>query len=71
MNYLFSTTMNPSDSKISPKYVDSVHLLAKMLMDFFDKNKSLSGGFNQFSKRIANLIDLVNAEKFDFEDLDA
>ena len=71
VNYLFSTTMNPSDSKISPKYVDSVHLLAKILMDFFDKNKSFSGGFNQFSKRIANLIDLVNAEKFDFEDLDA
>ena len=78
IKHMFSRTENPSDSEISPEYMERIHETGAILLNFSDKIQSLKvseglklDGFNHFAKRMKNLIDLINAEKFDFEDLHA
>ena len=78
IKHMFSRTENPSDSEISPEYMERIHETGAILLDFSEKIKLLRvseglelDGFNYFAKRMKNLIDLINAEKFDFEDLHA
>lgn len=78
IKHMFSRTENPSDSEISPDYMERMHETGKILMDFSDGiqksrmiNDGKSNNFQNFATRMTNLIDLINAEKFDFEDLHA
>ena len=75
---MFSRTENPSDSDISPDYMKRVHESGAILLDFserlqqFKQSKGFkSNEFQHFASRMKNLIELVDAEKFDFEDLNA
>ena len=77
VKHMFSRTENPSDSEISSEYIERIHETGSILLNFSDikrqreSNNLQSGGFKRFSVKMKNLIDLINAEKFDFEDLDA
>ena len=95
---MFARTENPSDSKISQKYLSRVHetshILVKLteairlaedetnlnattdVFGFFRRKSSMKSklkmnDFLNVVARIENLIGLINAEKFNFEDLDA
>ena len=73
---MFARTENPSDSKISQNYLARVHetssiLLASARAIRNDGSKSKTNDLSAVIKRIQNLISLINAEKFNFEDLDA
>ena len=78
IKHMFSRTENPSDSEISPDYMERIHETGAILLDFSEIIRAIkesgnikSSGFKSFSNRMENLIDLINAEKFDFEDLHA
>ena len=78
IKHMFSWTENPSDSEISPDYMERMHETGKILLNFSDKIQETrqlqddrSASFTNFASRMKNLIDLINAEKFDFEDLHA
>ena len=80
VDHMFARTDNPTDSSISNKYIERIHeaayILQKMSKSIENEKK------NQYSPaskpdlqsvqmRIDNLIELINAEKFDFEDVEA
>ena len=80
VDHMFARTDNPTDSSISKKYIERIHeaafILQKMSKSIENEKK------NQYSlvskpdlqsvqERIDNLIELINAEKFDFEDVEA
>ena len=78
IKHMFLRTENSTDSEISPDYMERMHEIGKILLDFSDKireAKTIKNGMcynlTNFSLRMKNLIGLVNAEKFDFEDLSA
>ena len=78
IKHMFSRTENPSDSEISPEYMERIHETGAILLNFSEKLKLWKvsqdlkpDNINHFAKRMKNLIDLINAEKFDFEDLEA
>ena len=78
IKHMFSRTENPSDSEISPDYIERIHETGAILLNLSDKIRKFKQtggveckGFQYFAKRMKNLIDLINAEKFDFEDLHA
>ena len=78
IKHMFSRTENPSDSDISPDYMKRIHETGAILLDFSEKLQKFkqskgvkSNDFQHLASRMKNLIELVNAEKFDFEDLNA
>ena len=82
IDHMFARNDNPTDSSISDNYVIRIHeaasILRKMAMSIYNENKNLtsptkSNLFNLESveERMINLIDLINGEKFDFEDVEA
>ena len=99
LHHMFAQTENPSDSKISQKYLNRVHETARILSNMahaihlldleqsnmknkphsfgriiekdFMKSKIKTNDLSNLIKRMGNLIGLINAEKFNFEDLDA
>ena len=78
IKHMFSWTENPSDSEISPEYMERMHETGKILLNLSNKIQETrqlqdgrSASFTNFASRMKNLIDLINAEKFDFEDLHA
>ena len=78
IKHMFSRTENPSDSEISPDYMERIHETGAILLDFSDKiseftlsSMKKTDSFKHFGIRMKNLIELINAEKFDFEDLNA
>ena len=78
VKHMFSRTENPSDSDISPDYMKRIHEIGAILLDFSEKLRKFkqskganSNEFQHFASRMKNLIELVNAEQFDFEDLNA
>ena len=84
LHHMFARTENPSDSKISQNYLDRVHETSTVLIALaqaihsFDndelnltKSNCKTSDLSGIVKRMQNLIGLINAEKFNFEDLDA
>ena len=77
VDHMFARTDNPTDSSISKKYIERIHEAACILQKM---SKSIEAEKSQYSikpdlksvqERIDNLIELINAEKFDFEDVEA
>lgn len=68
--HMFSRTENPSDSNISKAYINSIHHTAEILMELSKKIQEKTESVD-FGVKMENLIRLINAEKFDFEDLEA
>ena len=86
LHHMFAQTENPSDSKISQHYLARVHETSKILLTLAreihnvkneddsrqkDSTKPKLNDLSSVTKRMKNLIGLINAEKFNFEDLDA
>ena len=82
LHHMFARTENPSDSKISQQYLARVHETSSILLGLakvihlneFTEVENEEPNVNDLSdvvKRMKNLIGLINAEKFNFEDLDA
>ena len=74
---MFEQTDNPSDSKITFDYTDRVHqgvaIISDMARAINQKmhNSESDFTFNGFPQRIKKLVHLINAETFDFEDMEA
>ena len=82
IDHMFARTDNPTDSSISKKYIERIHeaacILQKMSKSIETEKKDLYSlkpaskpDLNSVQDRIDNLIELINAEKFDFEDVEA
>ena len=80
VDHMFARTDNPTDSSISSKYIDRIHeaacILEKMSKSIENEKRDDSRPFSSptlmsIQQRMDNLIELINAEKFDFEDVEA
>ena len=79
LHHMFAHTENPSDSKISQDYLARVHETSSILLasakaihsNDTDASIFKTNDLSDVTKRMKNLIGLINAEKFNFEDLDA
>ena len=71
LHHMFAQTKNPSDSKISQDYLTRVHETSSILLATAKAISSATNDLSKVTKRMKNLISLINAEKFNFEDLDA
>ena len=82
IDHMFARNDNPTDSSISDKYVKRIHeaasILRKMSQSIYKEKKGIPRpikaiplSFESVEERMINLIDLINGEKFDFEDVEA
>ena len=82
IDHMFARNDNPTDSSISDKYVKRIHeaasILRKMSLSIHNEKKGMPRAmkavplsFESVEERMINLIDLINGEKFDFEDVEA
>ena len=78
VDHMFARTDNPTDSSISKKYIERIHeaayILQKMSKSIENEKKNQyvsKPDLQSVQERIDNLIELINAEKFDFEDVEA
>ena len=80
IDHMFARTDNPTDSSISTNYIERVHEAAYILQKISksieiekknDPRDASKPNLHSVKMRIENLIELINAEKFDFEDVEA
>ena len=80
VDHMFARTDNPSDSNISQNYVKRTHEVAYILRKMSksiqtekdNEERNFCGpNYRSIQQRMINLVDLINAEKFEFEDVQA